>query len=166
LLALAVGFIFSLAFDHIISAWETMIFVVVTMILVPATMRWHWWRFSAKAFVWSMIASALMIISQKIFFGSISGTNSLGINVAGSFLLTLIIGYLFKPTDKEILIKFYARIRPFGFWSPVRKECIKRQLISSKDYLPAIDGLNGILTAVLQFGLALLAFILWSASQK
>ena len=63
--AITLGFVFSLAFNDIVSAWETMIFVVVTMILVPSTCRWHWWRFSAKAFVWSMIATAAFIVFQK-----------------------------------------------------------------------------------------------------
>ena len=65
---LVVGYLFSLFFRDIVSAWETMIFVIVTMILVPATMRWHWWRFSAKAFVWSMVVSALVIGIQKLVF--------------------------------------------------------------------------------------------------
>ena len=43
-----------------------MIFVVVTMILVPATLRWHWWRFSARAFVYGMAATAAFIIFQKM----------------------------------------------------------------------------------------------------
>ncbi len=47
-IVLLVALIASFSFDNIISAWETMIFVVVTMILIPATMRWHWWRFSAR----------------------------------------------------------------------------------------------------------------------
>ena len=51
----------SLSFSNIVTAWETMVFVVVTVILVPATLRWHYWRFGAKAFVWSMGVSAGLI---------------------------------------------------------------------------------------------------------
>ena len=58
--AVLIGFVFSLSFTNIVTAWEMMVFVVVTVILVPATLRWHYWRFGAKAFVWSMGVSAVL----------------------------------------------------------------------------------------------------------
>jgi Na+/proline symporter len=155
------GFAFSLVFDHIISAWEVMLFVVVTMIIVPATMRWHWWRFSAKAFVWSMIASALVVIFQKVFFGHWPISLSLSLTTLGCLVSTVIIGFLNKPTDIEVLVDFYKNIRPFGVWGPVRKEVIKRNLIPENDSLPSIDALNGILSAIFQFSLALIPFYLF-----
>lgn len=158
--ALLIGFIFSLSFDNIISAWETMIFVVVTMILVPATMRWHWWRFSARAFVWSMAATAGFIVLQKIFFSHLSSTHSLGINVAASFILTVIIGFCSRPTDREVLVGFYSRIKPFGFWKPVRKEAIARGLVKANDREPFWDAFNGLVVPVYQFLIALIPFYL------
>lgn len=160
IIALLIGFFFSLAFKNIISAWETMIFVVVTMILVPATMRWHWWRFSAKAFVWSMGATAAFIILQKLFLGQISSTNSLGINVVASFVITVITGFLVKPTDREVLVGFYSRIKPFGFWGPVRREAVRRGLVPAKNREPLMDGLNGLIAPVYQFLIALVPFYL------
>jgi hypothetical protein len=137
-----------------------MLFVVVTMILVPATLRWHWWRFSARAFVWSMVATALFIILQKLFLGSIPSANSLGINIAASLVLSVAIGFLVKPTDQEVLVDFYARIRPFGFWRPVRLEAVSRGLVKANDREPLIDGINGLITPVYQFLIALLPFYL------
>jgi SSS family solute:Na+ symporter len=43
--AVLAGFFFSLSFSNVVTAWETMVFVVVTIILVPATLRWFYWRF-------------------------------------------------------------------------------------------------------------------------
>jgi len=158
LVVVTLGFLFSLLFDHIISAWEMMIFVVVTMILVPATMRWHWWRFSANAFVWSMGASALIVISQKLFFNNWPISTALATSIIASFILSVLFGFLTKPADKEVLIKFYSRVRPFGFWGPIRNESISRGLIPAGDPLPAIDALNGLITMFFQFGLALVPF--------
>jgi SSS family solute:Na+ symporter len=37
-------------------------------------------------------------------------------------LLGMIIGtYAAKPTDEKVLLEFYKRTRPFGFWGPVRR---------------------------------------------
>ncbi|GAB4367018.1 MAG: Na+:solute symporter [Calditrichia bacterium] len=157
-LALFLGFIFSMMFQDIISAWETMIFVVVTMILVPATFRWHWWRFSAKAFVWGMVASASLIILQKIFFGYWSAPTTLAVDTLACFVATLIIGFILKPTEMNILVDFYSRIRPFGVWGPVRREAVRRVLVPANDKMPAIDVLNGFLTMIFQFSLALVPF--------
>ncbi|MBD3224177.1 MAG: hypothetical protein GF313_05570, partial [Caldithrix sp.] len=158
LLALFMGFIFSLSFRNVVSAWETMIFVVVTMILVPATMRWHWWRFSARAFVWSMIVSTLIIILQKIFFSHWSGPVTLAVDTLASLVATIIIGFRFAPTDREILLDFYSRIRPFGFWKPIRQEAIRRGLIPADDKTPTIDSMNGLLSAAFQVSMALIPF--------
>lgn len=159
--ALSLGFVFSLSFDHIISAWETMIFVVVTMILVPATMRWHWWRFSAKAFVWSMGASALVIVFQKVFFIQWSISKSLTVDILACFVATVVSGFLTRPTDRHVLVRFYSKVRPFGFWGPIRQEAIKRGLLAHDDSMPATDAWNGIFTMVFQFSLALIPFYIF-----
>lgn len=159
--AITIAFIFSLSFKDIVSAWETMIFVVVTMILVPATMRWHWWRFSALAFVWGMIGSATVIILQKIVFPTWSNQLWLSFDIFASLLITLIMGFIFKPTDMETLIKFYVKVRPFGVWKPVRLEAEKRQLIPVNDTMPYFDILNGFITIFFQISLALIPFFLF-----
>ncbi|MBU1473310.1 MAG: hypothetical protein KJ768_00345 [Acidobacteria bacterium] len=156
--ALLLGFVSSMLFVDIISAWETMIFVVVTMILVPATFRWHWWRFSAKAFVWSMCASAGVVLLQKVFFPAWSASTSLLTVILGCLVVTIIIGFLHKPTDKEILVTFYSRIRPFGVWGPIRRLAEERELVPKKDKMPLMDALNGLLTAGFQLSLALVPF--------
>jgi Na+/proline symporter len=156
--AVMVGFVLSLSFANVVTAWEMMVFIVVTVILVPATLRWHCWRFSAKAFVWSMGVSAGLIALRLLFFGKIHSAASLGLDMALCFVTTIIITFLFKPTDMDVLVKFYARVRPFGFWGPVRREAVRRGLVPAKDKMPAVDALNGLITAAFQFSLALLPF--------
>jgi Na+/proline symporter len=158
---ITVAFIFSLSFDNIVSAWETMIFVVVTMILAPATMRWHWWRFGPLAFVWSMIATAALILLQKEFFSSWSAGATLAVDTLASVMVTVLIGFAGKPSDMEVLVKFYAKVRPFGVWKPVRLEAERRGLVPVNDPMPRIDMLNGFITIFFQVGLALIPFYLF-----
>lgn len=159
--AITLGFIFSLAFNDIVSAWETTIFVVVTMILVPSTCRWHWWRFSAKAFVWSMIATAVFIVFQKLAFPAWGVVLSLGVNTLASFVLTVAIGAAMKPAAMDTLVSFYAKVRPFGFWGPVRREAEIRGLVPKNDKMPLIDVLNGGLAAVFQVSLAIIPYYMF-----
>jgi solute:Na+ symporter, SSS family len=159
--AITLGFVFSLSFTDIVSAWETMIFIVVTMILVPSTCRWHWWRFSARAFVWSMIASTTIIVAQKLLFPDWSVLLTLGVDTIGSFLVTISIGWLTAPTSMDTLVSFYSKVRPFGFWGPVRREAERRGLVPVGDPMPRVDILNGFLTVIFQVSLALIPFFLF-----
>ncbi len=164
--AISIAFVFSLSFKDIVSAWETMIFVVVTMILAPATMRWHWWRFSARAFVWSMICTAVVIIFQKIFLSAWPVQTWLAFDILTSFVITVIIGFITQPTDMEVLVKFYSRVRPFGFWKPVRKEAERRGMVPVNDSMPRYDMLNGFLSVFFQGSLALIPFFLFLRQWK
>jgi Na+/proline symporter len=159
--AITLGFLFSLKFKDVVSAWETMIFVVVTMILAPATMRWHWWRFGAQAFVWSMAASAGFILLQKVLRPQWSISLTLTVDVLASLALTLGFGAWLKPADREVLVRFYTKVRPFGFWGPVRAEAVRRGLVPARDPVPRLDLLNGLLTAWFQAALALVPFHLF-----
>jgi SSS family solute:Na+ symporter len=159
--AVLVGFVFSLSFSNIVTAWETMVFVVVTVILVPATLRWHYWRFGAKAFVWGMGASACLITLRLVLFGKLHASASLAADMGLSLAATLVAAVLAKPADMEVLVKFYAKVRPFGVWGPVRRECVRRGLVPAKDKMPKIDALNGLITAAFQFSLAILPFYLF-----
>jgi solute:Na+ symporter, SSS family len=165
--AIILGFVFSLSFKDIVSAWETMIFIVVTMILVPATFRWHWWRFGARAFVWGMIGSALLILGQKVFFADWDVLTTLAVDTIGSLVITLVLGFVMPPAAMDVLVAFYSKVRPFGVWGPVRREAERRGLVPVGDPMPRIDMLNGAITVVFQIGLALMPFYfflqMWSS---
>ena len=156
--ALLVGFGFSLSFTNIVTAWETMVFVWVTVILVPATLRWHYWRFSARAFVWSMGVSAVLILSRLVALPHLPAYASLAVDVGLCLVTTLAVSALTRPTDMDVLVRFYARVRPFGFWGPVRREAVRLGLVPARDPMPAMDALNGLLTAGFQFSIALVVF--------
>lgn len=156
--AVLVGFVLSLSFSSIITAWETMVFVVVTVILVPATLRWHYWRFGARAFVWSMAVSAVLVTLRLLLVKGLHAAASLGLDMGLCLATTIAFSFFTKPADMEVLVKFYARIRPFGVWGPVRREAVRRGLVPARDKMPTIDALNGLITAVFQFSLALLPF--------
>jgi Na+/proline symporter len=160
-IAIVVAFIFSLSFTDIVSAWETMIFVVVTMILAPSTMRWHWWRFGARAFVWSMVLTAAFIILQKLFFSHWDILTTLAADTLVSVAITIVCGRLMPSADMDVLVKFYSKVRPFGFWKPVRLESERRGLVPINDPMPRIDMLNGFITVFFQGSLALLPFFLF-----
>jgi len=161
IVTILLALVFSLAFEHVISAWETMIFFVVTVINAPATMRWHWWRFSAKAFVWSMVTSAAMLLLRRLFFPDWALPTALAVDALAALGLTIVIGWSFRPADMDVLVSFYSRVRPFGLWKPVRLEAERRGLVPPRDPMPRIDVLNGGITVVFQLALAIVPFCIF-----
>ncbi|MFO1055188.1 MAG: hypothetical protein U1F36_23465 [Planctomycetota bacterium] len=160
--ALLLGYAISFAFTDIAAAWETMIFVVVTAILVPATMRWHWWRFSARAFTFGVIGTAVEVTTIALFTDW-GNEVKLPVSIALSLLWCIGLGLMLPSTDREVLLRFYANVRPFGVWGPVRRDAVGRGLVPARDPLPWFDVLNGFLSMGLQVALCLLAFfaLLW-----
>jgi Na+/proline symporter len=156
--ALTLGFVLSLSIQNVIQIWEAMIHVVVTMVLVPATFRWHWWRFSARAFVAGMVGSTVLLALRVIFFGDLPPQASLLLDTANCLVVTFAASWLTRPASMDVLVSFYANVRPFGLWGPVRREAVRRGLVAADDREPLFDLANGLLTAVLQFSLCLIPF--------
>jgi hypothetical protein len=59
------------------------------------------------------------------------------------------------------LVKFYSKVRPFGFWKPVRKVAERQGLMPVNDPMPRYDILNGVITILFQISLALIPFFLF-----
>ena len=87
--------------------------------------RWFWWRVNA----WSEIAA--MIASSVI--GAALGTSpqwggpvfpfasQVTINLFGSTVVWVAVTFLTPPTPMSKLTEFYRRVRPPGWWRPVRR---------------------------------------------
>ena len=84
----------------------------------PNILKWHWWRLNGWGYFWGMIggiAGALALLALPdvnpiwafpFLFGlSLSGT------IAGSLLT--------KPEEESVLVAFYVRTRPWGWWGPI-----------------------------------------------
>ena len=93
-----------------------------------------------------------------MLFASWPAHTSLAVNIAASFLLTVIVTFITKPTDIETLVKFYARVQPFGFWKPIRREAERRGLVPVNDRMPRIDLINGFIASTFQLTLGIIPF--------
>jgi solute:Na+ symporter, SSS family len=151
-----VGFGMSFFYDQIISAWELLLYVMLTMIMAPAALRWHWWRFSARAFLWSMLASSGVVVVHKLFLNDLPLHLAIVFLMLGSLAATVVITLLSKPTDMETLVSFYAKVRPFGVWGPVRREAVRRGLVPAKDLLPTMDVVNSVVASFFQLCLCII----------
>jgi hypothetical protein len=129
---------------------------------VPATLRWHWWRFSARAFAFGVLGTAAIVTGVALGTGW-SAAVRLPVTIGASLTLCLVLGWVLPPAARGVLVRFYANVRPFGVWGPVRREAAAQGLVPARDPLPRLDVLNGFLTMGLQVALCLVPFygLLW-----
>jgi Na+/proline symporter len=160
-LVIIVGFAMSFMYDSIISAWEMLLYVMLTVVLVPGTFRWHWWRFGARSFIWSMLGSTLVVVVHKLFLDFLPLHYAILFLMTASTVVTVVITFLTPAADMESLVKFYARVRPFGFWKPVREEAERRGLVPRKDMMPRIDIANAFIAAFFQLCLGIVPFYMF-----
>ena len=82
-------------------------------------LKWYWWRFNGYGYFWGMLVGIITAL----------GLSQTHINALEAFpymlglcLAVCIVASLVTPqTDAEVLKKFYLKVRPWGYWKPVRK---------------------------------------------
>jgi len=88
--------------------------------------RWFWWRVNAwcevNAMVSSFVFSILLLVLRK--FGVVVPTHyALILTVLVTTISWMLTAFLGLQTDRETLIAFYKKVRPFGpGWKAIRRE--------------------------------------------
>ena len=88
--------------------------------------RWFWWRVNAwceiNAMISSFVFSILLLVLRK--FGVFVPTHyALILTVAVTTISWMLTAFLGPQTDREQLVKFYRKVRPFGpGWKAIRRE--------------------------------------------
>lgn len=138
-------------------------------------LKWIWWRFNGWGYFWGML-SGLIIATLQFLLDQMKDSFALGsflydlahtpaiylfpiifvFSLLGSFLGT----FFTKPTDMETLKKFYANVRPWGWWSPVYKELKAEGVPISKNKDFALDMINSAIGIVWQSSMILIPIYL------
>ncbi|HEY1255973.1 MAG TPA: sodium:solute symporter family protein, partial [Terracidiphilus sp.] len=103
-------------------------------------LKWYWWRFNGYGYFWGMItgiSSALVLafpglLDKLPIVQSFEAKYPVNLEVTIIFPLVLAISLigcllgtlLTKPESDEVLMDFYRRVRPWGFWGPVLKKVL------------------------------------------
>ncbi len=94
-------------------------------------LRWFWWRINAYSEITAMVVSFLVALYFKFVYNAGLEENEIGLAdheklVIGVIITTIswiVVTYLTRPTDKEILKSFFTKIRPHAIgWKPITQE--------------------------------------------
>lgn len=81
-------------------------------------LKWHWWRFNGEGYFWGMLCGIIPALIFPIF------TDTLDLYYFPLILVISLVGcivgtYSAPPTNDDVLIKFYKKTHPWGFWKPI-----------------------------------------------
>jgi len=85
-------------------------------------LKWYWWRFNGYGYFWGMVTGIGASLVLPFALPHTSPLNAFPLLLAIS-LVGCLAGTLLTPAeDEEVLQMFYRRVRPWGFWAPVRRK--------------------------------------------
>ncbi len=94
-------------------------------------LKWIWWRFNSYGYFWGMAVGMMSAGIVPEIFDYLDGEQILSrpadiymfpVILAFSLIGCLAGTFLTKPDDMDTLKEFYLRVRPWGFWAPVRDQ--------------------------------------------
>ncbi len=82
-------------------------------------LRWFWWRINAYTEIAGMLASFIFalyfeLLHSRLGFEPMAGYERILWSVGGTTLVWVLVTYLTRPTDWEVLRGFYQKVRPSG----------------------------------------------------
>lgn len=134
----AVGITIALSSTHILGLLQFFM-KMIAAVGVVWLLRWFWWRVNA----WADLAAQLGALPVALFYehgpgrdwvaalagslGAASSDDVFGasylLSVGTTTALWIVVMYLTPPEPMEKLCEFYRRVRPYGFWGPVARQC-------------------------------------------
>ncbi len=108
-------------------------------------LKWYWWRFNSYGYFWGMAAGiaaagivpeAMTLLIGEGAFGEAKPVYGFPIILALSLIGCIAGSLLTQPDDEEVLKNFYLKVRPWGFWRPIREKVLHEHpdLEANKDF--------------------------------
>ena len=86
-------------------------------------LKWIWWRFNSMGYFAGMAGGLLASMTFpsliKLWYPGLIDIYIFPFILLFSFVCCFVFTYATRPDPMEVLKKFYARTRPWGFWGPV-----------------------------------------------
>ena len=116
--------------------------------VISNVLKWHWWRFNGEGYFWGMLSGIIPALVFPLF------TDTLDLYYFPIILVISLIGciagtYSAPPTDEKVLMNFYDKTRPWGFWKPIYEKLtlqnpeFKRNTAFSRDMFNVVIGTAG-----------------------
>ncbi len=117
IILMLISIVVTLFINRISGAWEFIMEAGAGVGLV-LILRWFWWRINAWSEISAMITPFIVLPFLKYF--GIAFPTTLFYLVSATTIVWVIVTFLTKPTDEDVLFSFYRKIHPGGvLWKKI-----------------------------------------------
>ncbi len=88
-------------------------------LFLPNLLRWYWWRFNGIGFAVGTGVGMVAAIVERLLWPTHPDWLSFLLVSAAAFVGMVIATFAWPATAEPVLVEFYRRVRPFGWWKPV-----------------------------------------------
>ena len=99
--------------------WRWITMSLAAGLFLPNVLRWYWWRFNGAGFAIGTGIGMVAAIVERILWPGHPDWLSFLIVSAVAFVGMVIATVAWPATPEPVLLEFYRRVRPFGWWGPV-----------------------------------------------
>jgi len=99
--------------------WSWLIVGLYSSVLIPNMLRWYWWRLNGWGYSIGVLGSLALAI-VVLFYPDIPEYIYAPILNFVALLGCIFGSLLTQPVDEQTIITFFQRVRPKGWWGPVR----------------------------------------------
>lgn len=125
--------------------------------------QWWWWRFNGCARLAASFGGPLIFLINKFlifptYFPTVTGEITYQVvlcSMAETLVLWVIVALITKPEPEDVLIEFYRRARPMGWWGPI---AAKAGVATESGAEPILSGLILAAIGATAVGAAVIAF--------
>jgi Na+/proline symporter len=99
-------------------------------------LKWYWWRFNGYGYFWGMVGGIVAAMLIPVFFPDWTVIYTFPL-IFGVSLLSSIAGSIAtNPDDEAVLMAFYRKVRPWGFWKPIHDKlaALEPGMLPNKDF--------------------------------
>jgi SSS family solute:Na+ symporter len=148
-LVVAAGVLVGMQARNIDDIFQWIMITLGTAVLMPNVLRWFWWRFNGWGYAVGTLCGVISALVAAIWFANVPVYISFFILLAISVVSCVVASILTPPAELETLKNFYRRIRPPGFWGPVKAAVSGERPMApsdsfARDLLSAVVGAAGL----------------------
>lgn len=88
----------------------------------PNILKWHWWRFNGYGYFWGMISGVAAAMLFPLLFPHLKMLFIFPLILVTSGAISVLASLFTPPDDESVLAAFYRKVRPWGWWGPVREK--------------------------------------------
>ena len=125
--------------------WNWIMMALGAGAVVPNVLRWYWWRMNGWGYTVGTLGGILLSL-VALFLPDAPVYYVFPLICTASLIASIAVSLATKPTDGDVLVRFYKSVRPFGLWKPVAvKAGLSKQESSSASESVSLTILNVVL---------------------